>query len=66
MKKAMKSLDVIGEHEGIDQQARDEYAKLFCQPLTDAHLIALSAMFNWALPEDFGSMENNELLELAA
>jgi len=37
-KKAMRTLELIEEHEGIDQQALDEYAKLFEQPLPDAHL----------------------------
>jgi hypothetical protein len=28
-KRAMRTLELIEEHEGIDQQALDEYAKLF-------------------------------------
>jgi len=37
-KKAMRTLELIEEHEGIDQQALDEYAKLFEQPLPGSHL----------------------------
>lgn len=28
-KQAIKTLEIIGENGGIDQQAQDEYAKLF-------------------------------------
>ena len=51
-KKAMQALDIIDEHEGIDQQALDEYAKLFGQPLCESHIRALTALFNWILPAD--------------
>jgi hypothetical protein len=34
-KKAMQALDILGEQEGIDQQALDDCAKLFGQPLSD-------------------------------
>ena len=37
-KKAMQSLDIIGENEGIEQQALDDYAKLFGHPLSDSQL----------------------------
>lgn len=55
-KKAMRSLDIIDEHEGITQQAQDEYAKLFQQPLSASHLEALTALFNWRLPEELELM----------
>lgn len=35
-KKPMRSLEIIGEHDGIDHQAQDEYSKLCGQPLTFA------------------------------
>ena len=53
-KKAMQSLDILDEHEGIDQQAMDDYARLFGQPLSDPHVQALAALFNWSLPEELG------------
>ena len=48
----MRSLNIIDEHEGITQHAQEEYFKLFGQPLSDSHLQALTALFNWSLPED--------------
>uniref|UniRef100_K3ZDB9 DUF4283 domain-containing protein n=1 Tax=Setaria italica TaxID=4555 RepID=K3ZDB9_SETIT len=46
-KKVMRALDIIGETEGIDQQALDEYSKLFTQSssLTASHVQALAALF---------------------
>jgi hypothetical protein len=32
-KKVMRSLGIIGKNQGIDQQAQEEYAKLFSKPL---------------------------------
>ena len=61
-KKAMRTLELIEEHEGIDQQALDEYAKLFEQPLPDAHLQALAALFHWSLPENLDEGEGGVLL----
>ena len=61
-KKAMRSLDILSENEGIDQQAQDDYAKLFRHPLSDSHLRALSALFKWSLPEDFGHGVESEML----
>jgi hypothetical protein len=49
-KKAMRSLQIIGEHDGIDQQAQDEYAKLFKKPFSAAHVQALAALFKWDIP----------------
>jgi hypothetical protein len=34
----MRTLELIEENEGIDQQALDDYAKLFKHPLPDSHL----------------------------
>jgi len=61
-KKAMRSLDIISENEGIDQQALDDYAKLFGHPLSDSQLQALAALFNWSLPDDLGQGEDTEML----
>jgi hypothetical protein len=61
-KKAMRSLDIISENEGISQQALDDYAKLFVQPLSDSQLHALAALFNWSLPDGLGQGEDTEML----
>jgi hypothetical protein len=47
-KKIMRSLDIIGEQDGISKQAQDEYAKLFSQPLSASHLQALATLFGWS------------------
>jgi hypothetical protein len=62
MKKAMQALDILGEQEGIDQQALDDYAKLFGQHLSDSHIHALTALFNWSLPDELGPGEGLELV----
>jgi hypothetical protein len=46
----MRSLKIIGEQEGIDQQAQEEYVKLFEEPLSDSHVQALAALFKWNIP----------------
>ena len=58
----MRSLDIISENEGISQQALDDYAKLFVQPLSDSQLQALAALFNWSLPDGLGQGEDTEML----
>jgi hypothetical protein len=47
-KRAMRSLSIIGENDGIDQQAKEEYAKVFSEPLSDSHIKALAALFGWS------------------
>jgi hypothetical protein len=47
-KRAMRSLSIIGETDGIDQQAKEEYAKVFSEPLSDSHIQALAALFGWS------------------
>ena len=37
MKKAMQAVDILTEQEGIDQQALDDYARLFGQALFLIH-----------------------------
>jgi hypothetical protein len=49
-KKAMRTLNVISDHEGVSQQAQDAYSKVFGQPLSDLHLEALASLFNWSIP----------------
>jgi hypothetical protein len=51
-KKALRSLGIIDEHEGLSQQVQDVYAKLFGQPLLDSHLHALTVLFNWSIPKE--------------
>jgi hypothetical protein len=43
----MQSLGVIGENEGMDQHAQEEYARIFSKPLSATHLAALTALFGW-------------------
>ncbi|CAD6257196.1 unnamed protein product [Miscanthus lutarioriparius] len=62
-KKAMRSLGIINEHEGINQQAQNDYAKLFGQPLSDSHLQALTALFFWSLPEELEPGSDDVLME---
>lgn len=49
----MRTLEVVNEHDVIDQQALQEYAQLFEQPLSESHIKALAALFKWHIPEDF-------------
>jgi hypothetical protein len=44
-KKAIKALKVIPENGSIDQQAEEDYKKLFSEPLSDTHMQALAALF---------------------
>ena len=53
----MKALDIIEETEGISQQALDEYAKLFGQDLCNQHMQALTALFEWSIPDEFASRD---------
>lgn len=55
----MQTLEVLGEQDGIDETALEEYAKLFSQPLSDTHLVALACLFGWRTPDEFvqGSSE---------
>jgi hypothetical protein len=50
-KKVMRALSIIDEQGGITEQASEEYSKLFGNPLTDAHLKALTSLFNWSIPD---------------
>jgi hypothetical protein len=50
-KKVMRSLEIIIEQEGVNQQAEEEYSKVFKNSLSDIQLIGLAALFNWSIPE---------------
>lgn len=52
-KRVMRSLVIVGAQDAIDQQAQDEYARLFLQPLSDKHIQALAALFKWNIPAEF-------------
>jgi hypothetical protein len=56
-KKTMRTLGIIGEHDGITQLGQDEYSNLFGKPLADVHKEALSALFNWSIP-DFADQDS--------
>jgi hypothetical protein len=49
-KRTMKALKIIGENGSIDQQAEDEYARIFSEPLSDQHIRVLANLFGWAFP----------------
>jgi hypothetical protein len=51
-KRAMRTLQIITEYEGISQEAIEEYKKLFTHPLSQCHIEALSALFGWNTPPD--------------
>jgi hypothetical protein len=44
----MRSLGLVNDKVQINQQALDDYAKVFSQPLTQVHIQALAALFGWA------------------
>lgn len=50
----MQALNIIGQNEGIDQQALDEYGTIFTQSSTLAatHVQAMAALFGWATPDE--------------
>lgn len=61
-KKVMRALDIISENKGINQQAQDEYAKLFGHRPSASHIQAMTALFNWSLPEDLGQGTDGGML----
>jgi hypothetical protein len=61
-KRVMKALDIIGENGSIDQQAEEEYARLFSEPLSDQHVQALATLFRWTLPMNADRTEGSALL----
>jgi hypothetical protein len=61
-KKVMRTLNIIGETDGISQQAQDEYAKLFSEPLSASSIKALAILFGWTKLESRGSMDASAAL----
>jgi hypothetical protein len=61
-KKFMRTLDIIGENEGISQQAQDEYARLFGHCPSASHIQAMTTLFNWSLPDGLGQRDDEALL----
>lgn len=63
-KRVMRALDILGENEGISQQALEEYSKMFTQSssLVNSHAQALAALFGWAIPEE----EDDPELQISA
>jgi hypothetical protein len=51
-KRVMKALKVIGDSEGISQQAIEDYLKVFSKELPLSHVEALAAFFGWAVPDE--------------
>jgi hypothetical protein len=50
--KIMKALKLIKDGEGISQQARNDYEKVFSETLSLAHIEALAALIGWSMPVD--------------
>jgi hypothetical protein len=50
-RRRLRTMGIIGEHDGITQQGQDAYSNLFATPLADVHLEALTALFNWSIPD---------------
>lgn len=58
----MRKLGVISDQESISQEAREAYTCLFDHPLSRSHLIALTALFGWAVPPDEKACSTDFLL----
>lgn len=53
-KKVMRALDILGDKEGITQEALDRYSQMFTQPssLVSSHAQVLAALFGWGIPDE--------------
>jgi hypothetical protein len=51
-KESHADLKVIGDSEGISQQAKEDYLKVFSNELPLSHVEALVAFFGWAVPDE--------------
>lgn len=60
-KKVIKCLGLLQDVEKVSQEALDNYCKLFLNPLTDAHLSALAALFGWKVEDAFQARAANSL-----
>jgi hypothetical protein len=56
-KKVIRALSIIDEQGGTTDQASEEYSKLFGNPLTNAHLKALTGLFNWSIPDSVETVQ---------
>jgi hypothetical protein len=56
----MKALKIIDEKGSVDQQAEEDYAKIFSEPLSDSHVEVLAALFGWSLTLSTGIPGNRE------
>lgn len=50
-KRVIKSLGFAAQNEKISQEAQDAYNKLFVNPASDAHMVALASIFGWTVDE---------------
>jgi hypothetical protein len=44
-------LGFAAQNEKISQEAQDAYNKLFVNPASDAHMVALASIFGWTVDE---------------
>ena len=53
-KKVMRALNIIGESEGISQEALEEYSEMFTSSasLVNSHAQALAALIGWTVPDE--------------
>jgi hypothetical protein len=48
--------------EVLEQDALEEYGRLFSKPLTQEHVAALAALFGWAIPADSRAADPHEFV----
>jgi hypothetical protein len=60
-KKVMKTLNIIGESDGVNQQVQEQHSKIFSEPLSSSHLQALAALFGWSSLDSNG-LENHDMV----
>jgi hypothetical protein len=56
-KKVTRTLNILGESDGINQQAQEEYAKVFSEPLSTSNIQALAALFGWSELENMDNVD---------
>ncbi|RLM58072.1 hypothetical protein C2845_PM18G11150 [Panicum miliaceum] len=57
----MRKLGILGEQEHISVEAQDDYARLFSESLSQAHVEALEVLFGWSVPVVFVDPDHQEL-----
>jgi hypothetical protein len=60
-KRVMKTQNIIGDNEGINQQANEDY-NFFLGPLSESAIQALGALFGWANLEGKDTKETSAAL----